>query len=781
MLTHINRWRLKRKCKAHLEKEYPVFYELWKDKIIIEPLKTYAESCVWGEYHTYMRMLKDKFGKKALYFLDRTPRLISYPPFLGNVKFNVLHIAYKVCSKEGDIQMAALPNYLAKFIVEPPTEIMERQENSLHLFLDALKQFKPDSGEICLNNNIAYLLNQNLCSHPKVHRGYYESKHKGVLFVKDCSTGESIRKDESILLPTGEFIKSTSPRVIKTISPTQKDLLFNVLSGNEAALAAFEGSFFYEQEHQICIPFSVDLFKKAINPKRVCDAFFNEYIGIITTLNVLVNPEDLTDVPLAVVKPLLQDKLKTSAIVKDLTSVMMYFPESDTHRYRGFLMPDDSPFFAGWLFYDNDSFGDNMRHALREGQIPAIYLNHRTGIKWNTNAGMGAAMILPNEFSGNFPFNFAIMCQRAAQVTQNKKSANNDGQLLSHNANVMELKVAFLMMPEEKVLFDRYNLEHKAALKEHVLKGGTKPVKHPSQEPIYLGLELEVTAKGAARTTIGVKQIIKQIADSSFGDHAITKHDGSIGDYGMEIVTVPATLAYHKDMLEKHFFGEPNMLHKNLMVTDACGLHVHIAKNAFTPLDIGKFMSFINSNANKAFVDAMANRAPNMYCLKQTMAGENALGVDISAKIGLTACRENSVRKGLNFTTLPRENLTRRRAINLQNAHTLEVRSFKSSTDKNNVLRKMEFCESLLKFVRNSSPQQMTSYDYVNFLLDKANKASYPYLIRWLASKGYIDHDRRMVKYLDKEEKKTRNKLVHVYNNNKIQNPHKPPTKKEAL
>jgi hypothetical protein len=382
---------------------------------------------------------------------------------------------------------------------------------------------------------------------------------------------------------------------------------------------------------------------------------------------------------------------------------------------------------------------------------------------------------------------------RVTEALRNQRTQNSDGILLNHSTKVNELKISYKMTPEEKIRFDQWDKEHKERVKEFKdnavqnqkdyekeyaawsksiqsgqLSEEPKPLQPPkkpsSHEPVFLGLELEVVARGTERTSAGLVTIIASIADSPFGDHCIVKADGSIGTYGMEIVTIPATLAYHKKFMDDNFFKPPYSFHKRVTATDQCGIHVHISKNALTPLDLGKLITFVNSLTTRAFIDLMAGRTQNNYCQKQAAGTLSIKGIPIFKGLVSRACQKGRIKEGLSKRRI--ESASHYDAINIQNANTIEIRIFKSSNDKNNIMRKLEFCDSLVKFVRCHAPLQMTTYDYVEFLLRKENKKEYPNVVRWLASKNFIEHTRKKAK--DPKTGEVINKLLHVYSTNKI-------------
>ncbi len=183
-------------------------------------------------------------------------------------------------------------------------------------------------------------------------------------------------------------------------------------------------------------------------------------------------------------------------------------------------------------------------------------------------------------------------------------------------------------------------------------------------------------------------------------------------------------------------------------------------------------MSFINSAKNASFINAFAGRSENRYCTRSKTPGLNAKGVDISARAAVNACKLVPIgagkmkNTGLSFSRL--ESASHYDAVNIQNAHTIELRIFKSSSDRNRILRILEFCESLVKFVRGHSTQQMTVYDYVEFILknERTKAKDYHNVVRWLASKNYIGHTTKHGK--DPKTGQDRARLIHIYSENKV-------------
>lgn len=630
---------------------------------------------------------------------------------------------------------------------EPPKEVLERHHNHLSDFIKVLKDMSDEDSLIREQNDVEYLFHNMFNSHPKVHRGYYDKIENGVLYVKDI-LGNFIRKDESLPLVSGEFCSENYEHFISS--------LVNVDSRIKHMLHTAMSPTATKEEKEICNKYitpishvngtrvysrvNIDNIVRFTDPLSVSRVLTSIFVRFCDTNGTPSTPLTVQDFNLAGYLRYLDRDFKA-----ELKSITQFTTKYAFDRSKDLF----KEFFDGvYLKFDG---GSSLRPIISINSGDAAFYTNSSRCSGRTHH----IELNPDVYT----FDLMVTTRLASPLTKSKKTLNNEGVMLYYSQKVDAYKVPFKMLEDEKRLFDFYEEEF---LKSR--KTNPKAIKHPEQNPIFLGLELEVIAKPDLQDESWFPKLIKNIADSKFGDHAIIKSDSSLHSrFGMEIVTIPATLAYHKKMFEDNFFSKPNAFHTKIMSNANCGIHVHISKNVLTPLKWGQFIDFINSSENKTFIDAMANRPPNIYCVRQKLTGKNKFGVNVSAKIVARACKGGVVKNGMETSTRSHDNFSRRIAVNSDNGQTMEVRMFKSSTDKNNILRKMEFCESLVRFVRNHSTQQMTVYDYVNFIIDSANKKEYPYLVKWLASKNYIGHTRKRIQ--------GKNKLVHVYGTNNVPKP----------
>ena len=148
------------------------------------------------------------------------------------------------------------------------------------------------------------------------------------------------------------------------------------------------------------------------------------------------------------------------------------------------------------------------------------------------------------------------------------------------------------------------------------------------------------------------------------------KHDGSLHD-GFEIVSHPATLAYHmskKDALERAFeqlVAEGYRSHE----AGTCGLHVHISKAA---------MEAQNPNAVNNMLFIMDHFWTRL--VKFSRRTESQLHGDYTL-----------------WKDQARDTRDRYYALNLQNTHTVEIRMFRGTLKLNTFLATLQFVDVLTK------------------------------------------------------------------------------------
>lgn len=277
----------------------------------------------------------------------------------------------------------------------------------------------------------------------------------------------------------------------------------------------------------------------------------------------------------------------------------------------------------------------------------------------------------------------------------------------------------------------------------------------------YYGVELEVVVKAAGH----LKDALVHVHDDMGTEFAMFKTDSSIQGEGFEIVTAPATLAYHKQEWQQFFKNSSKELKS--YSTGCCGMHVHVGRDSLTPLVIGKLIAFINNPANRAFVSQVAGRTSEYATFSDS---HNALAARILGKKVATQPGVSKTGDILNYAISSSVETARRSAINTRKKDTIEFRIFKGNVSKVGFFKNLEFVDSAIEYAKlirytNKSAEELAmearrakhvrkgeeshSYsllytDYLQWLArDKSGK--YTYLKLWLTKNNVFDYGGKKV------------------------------------
>lgn len=186
--------------------------------------------------------------------------------------------------------------------------------------------------------------------------------------------------------------------------------------------------------------------------------------------------------------------------------------------------------------------------------------------------------------------------------------------------------------------------------------------KYERKNNLYCGIELEIQGDNK----IGVVE--ENVSDPFF----YYKNDGSLTEDGIEIVSHPATLKYHKDHWKKMF---DSFYSNGMDDLDNCGLHFHFNRDFFTNNNIASLDYFINKNVD--IVERIGGRKIN-----------NAYFEIIDKRLsdwGKDVYRDRYV------------------ALNLQNENTIEIRFFASTNCYNVFIERLKTAFALVYFCKKNN------------------------------------------------------------------------------
>ena len=230
------------------------------------------------------------------------------------------------------------------------------------------------------------------------------------------------------------------------------------------------------------------------------------------------------------------------------------------------------------------------------------------------------------------------------------------------------------------------------------------------EKPLYMGLELEVETDDRADAA--------EYAYSHLKDYFILKPDGSLNN-GFEIVSTPATLAAWRAKIApdlNKFLDRAGQRGIKSFNTKTCGIHIHLDREAITPLTLGKMLVFLNAAPNRNFIETIAQREANSYCQPLEKPKPTNIKKRESDQISLTS---------------------RYQALNLCNSHTVELRIFKGTLRKESVWKNLEFATALVRFCEQTSLENLAIKDFLNWIKTPATRIQYPHLYRFLVEKNY--------------------------------------------
>src|SRR6266704_3620272 len=319
-------------------------------------------------------------------------------------------------------------------------------------------------------------------------------------------------------------------------------------------------------------------------------------------------------------------------------------------------------------------------------------------------------------------------------------------------------------------------------------KEAHKEVLHPAHTDAkfrYFGIELEVEKLAPAPPDIITRT--RQL----LGKYAMIKHDGSLsnkGKGGFEIVSVPATLAYHKSGVWNEFFGL--LGYYFVPSPPTTGLHVHVGLETIGKITAGKMLVFVNSLQNREFIESIAERKlgvpspsngkvyasvnekwtiSHLLSLKQHLPDcvwnpgnkrfYNRYSLDTAGRIKKDT-KGNPIIASIKPSSVSirpacrcpegKYNLQKYEALRLATQRpTIEMRIFRGNVNQEFLYSALEFVDALADFCADVSPKQLTYSDFLTWVC-KYNQSGqsklYPNLSRLLINKAWIDPKKEKLK-----------------------------------
>lgn len=234
---------------------------------------------------------------------------------------------------------------------------------------------------------------------------------------------------------------------------------------------------------------------------------------------------------------------------------------------------------------------------------------------------------------------------------------------------------------------------------------------------LFMGVELEMEN---VRDHVAYWYSDAHGEDYGTPDFSFWKDDGSLGDDGAELVTMPATL----DGIRATFpWDAIDVLHSKgarAFHTGTCGMHIHVSRSAFTPTHLWRFVKLQTKNV--WMCEAIGQR-PSCSWARWTSHGN----VDDSG-----GSLPDYV-KGKDH------NHERYVAINFQNHATVELRYFRGNMVGKTLMARFEFVHAMWEYTRTLSVANVRdgALDATRFLeWTREHSAEYPKLVAFCDARG---------------------------------------------
>ena len=222
---------------------------------------------------------------------------------------------------------------------------------------------------------------------------------------------------------------------------------------------------------------------------------------------------------------------------------------------------------------------------------------------------------------------------------------------------------------------------------EHFLSVGTE-----NAQP-YLGIELEMefpteTARANASEYIR--------CNTAYGDYYECKEDSSLSQYGMEVVTQPATPTYHMSGYDQLMLSAGNEYGATSHDNGNCGLHVHIDRAYFEGTGLmeasalaGYIMDTIISTNEGHIVNFTRRRYSQLNRWAQFM--------------NMSPCKTERTLYA-KLREYRSSKYTRYQAVNMVNSETIELRLFRGTLNAETYYATLEFVAALAYLTRALLP-----------------------------------------------------------------------------
>lgn len=228
----------------------------------------------------------------------------------------------------------------------------------------------------------------------------------------------------------------------------------------------------------------------------------------------------------------------------------------------------------------------------------------------------------------------------------------------------------------------------------------------------YFGVELEIDVGGKnfdnAERILGTANVK--------GEHIYIKSDGSLND-GMEIVTHPMSLDYHKSQMPwKNITDKALSLGYKSHKTTTCGLHIHVNRTTF-----GETREEQDNCISRVLYFVEHHWEELLKFSRRTEYSINRWAARYGYKNTPKEVMENA-KKGCNG---------RYTCVNITNWNTIEFRMFRGTLKVNTILATIELVNLICQLALSFTDEEISKIAWTEFV-EGIDKKEYPELVMYL-------------------------------------------------
>lgn len=246
---------------------------------------------------------------------------------------------------------------------------------------------------------------------------------------------------------------------------------------------------------------------------------------------------------------------------------------------------------------------------------------------------------------------------------------------------------------------------------------------HTNANTRFFGTEVEMDYRSGVRLNISNRELSNKF-DEIHPDFIYCKHDGSLSDNGLELVTHPGTLNYH--MKECHWKHMTTQASKNGFrshdSSKSCGFHVHVNRDSLGATDDERAETI-----RKMTYLIIKHAAPTIeFSRRNERAMELWAPIPSIPRGGVSAIP----------TYTPNHN-DRYTALNVHNTNTVEFRIFRGTLRRDTIIASIQFCNNWCDYAMTHSWEECQNSTFDDIM----NMHEYNELTQYLINRGLRSPD----------------------------------------